>query len=157
MRLIPARQRLIIRATGPDITKTFHERKLTRRYSFTPAPARIPLHKGLRQGRQRAKTIHCWKLRRLGCQRRTSRPVHRCYREKLSRFDLLCLRRTKDLKDCFPMHPLYVAAAAEPTMYPGRSTRQELLGCITSANGYIGFSDGGNEAESLPWREPFKS
>ena len=41
--------------------------------------------------------------------------------EKLSRFDLLCLKKTKD---GFPMHPLYVAAATEPTMYPGRSTLQ---------------------------------
>jgi hypothetical protein len=41
--------------------------------------------------------------------------------EKLSRFDLLCLKKTKG---GFPMHPLYVAAATEPAMYPGRSTRE---------------------------------
>ncbi len=36
--------------------------------------------------------------------------------EKLSGFDLLCLRKTKD---GFPIHPLYVAAATEPTKYSG--------------------------------------
>jgi hypothetical protein len=36
--------------------------------------------------------------------------------EKLSGFELLCLKKTKD---GFPIHPLYVAAATEPTKYPG--------------------------------------
>jgi hypothetical protein len=37
--------------------------------------------------------------------------------EKLSGFDLLCLKKTKG---GFPSHPLYVASATEPTMYSGR-------------------------------------
>src|SRR5580704_7421037 len=36
--------------------------------------------------------------------------------EKLSGFDLLCLKKTKG---GFPIHPLYVASATEPTKYSG--------------------------------------
>jgi hypothetical protein len=75
--------------------------------------------------------------------------------EMLSGFDLLCLKKTKG---GYPILPLYVASATEPTKYLGSIGGPALFSCVQpeASSETVGTPSSYEGAPFLPHKRPLK-